>query len=257
MTKNQSCHSCGGRNLWDGQQPVARDPRLRGDDKEKNKNQKFRFDLISLFPNSLDSLLNTSILKRAQELKKLILVKHNLHASAHNKWQKVDDRPFGGGAGMVLMCQPLFTAIQKIRRNSQKFIPVVYFSPRGQILQQTFIEKFQNKYTRAILVCGHYEGVDQRFIDTLVDYEISLGQFVLTGGEIPAITFIDALVRLIPGVLGKTASVLEESFSAKLKRKIEYPHYTRPANFRGQTVPPVLLSGDHAAIQAWRQKNLR
>lgn len=158
---------------------------------------------------------------------------------------------------MVLKCQPLFAAVQQIRRNSRKFIPVIHFSPRGQLLQQDLLTKFAQQYTRAILICGHYEGVDQRFVEKLVDYEISLGQFILTGGEIPAAVFIDALARLLPGVVGKAESVLEESFSRRLKGQIEYPHYTRPENFRGQRVPTVLLSGNHAAIRKWRQQNLK
>jgi tRNA (guanine37-N1)-methyltransferase len=217
----------------------------------------YRFDLISLFPNSLDSLLNSSILARAQKLKKIKIIKHDLRDFAKNKWRKVDDRPFGGGPGMVMSCQPLFDAVKKIRGRSKKQIPVIYFSPRGKKFHQQTVEFFTQKFDRIILVCGHYEGVDQRFITECVTHEISLGDFVLTGGEIPAAAFIDAVSRLIPDVVGKAESLEEESFSKKLNRKIEYPHYTRPKNFRGLKVPEVLLNGNHADICAWRQGNLK
>ncbi|MFH0834266.1 MAG: tRNA (guanosine(37)-N1)-methyltransferase TrmD [Patescibacteria group bacterium] len=216
-----------------------------------------RFDVISLFPESFESTLASSILARALKLKKIDVRLHQLRDFAKNKWRKVDDRPFGGGAGMVMACQPLFDAVKKIRGRSTRKIPVIYFTPRGETFHQKMAEKFAQKFERVILVCGHYEGVDQRFIDALVDLEISLGDFVLTGGELPALVFIDAVSRLIPGVVGKNESVEEESFSAKLGGKKEYPHFTRPENFRGLQVPEVLLTGNHASIQKWRFKNLK
>lgn len=216
-----------------------------------------RFDVISLFPESFESTLNSSILARAIKLKKIDVRLHQLRDFAKNKWRKVDDRPFGGGAGMVMACQPLFDAVKKIRGRSTKKIPIIYFTPRGQKFDQPMAEKFSEKFDRVILVCGHYEGVDQRFIDALVDFEISLGDFVLTGGELPALVFIDAVARLIPGVVGKNESTAEESFSKRLDRKKEYPHFTRPENFRGMKVPEVLLTGDHGKIENWRRKNLQ
>jgi len=216
-----------------------------------------RFDVVSLFPESFESILNSSILARAIKLKKIQVKVHQLRDFAKNKWRKVDDRTFGGGAGMVMICQPLFDSIKKIRGRSKKKIPVIYFTPRGETFHQKMAENFAQKYDRLILVCGHYEGVDQRFINALVDFEISLGDFVLTGGELPALVFIDAISRLIPGVVGKNESVVEESFSARLDRKKEYPHFTRPENFRGMKVPAVLLTGDHSKIKKWRSKNLK
>ncbi|MFA6457902.1 MAG: tRNA (guanosine(37)-N1)-methyltransferase TrmD [Patescibacteria group bacterium] len=216
-----------------------------------------RFDVISLFPESFESTLNSSILARAIKLKKIEVRLHQLRDFAKNKWRKVDDRPFGGGAGMVMACQPLFDAVKKIRGRSTKKIPIIYFTPRGQKFDQPMAEKFAEKFDRVILVCGHYEGVDQRFIDALVDFEISLGDFVLTGGELPALVFIDAVARLIPGVVGKNESTAEESFSKRLNRKKEYPHFTRPENFRGMKVPEILLTGDHGKIEKWRRKNLQ
>ena len=213
-----------------------------------------RIDIITLFPESFESTLNSSILARAIRLKKIQIKLHQLRDFAKNKWRKVDDRPFGGGAGMVLTCQPLFDAVRKIRGRSKKKIPVIYFTPRGKKFNQPTAEKFAEQFERIILVCGHYEGVDQRFIDSLVDFEISLGDFVLTGGELPALVFVDAVARLIPGVVGKEASVEEESFSEKLNRKKEYPHYTRPEIFRGMKIPKVLLGGNHAKIREWRMR---
>ena len=214
-----------------------------------------RIDIITLFPESFESMLNSSILARAIKLKKIKVNLHQLRDFAKNKWRKVDDKPFGGGAGMVMMCQPLFDAVKKIKGRSKKKIPVIYFSPRGKKFEQTMVEQFAENLERVILVCGHYEGVDQRFIDACVDEEISIGDFVLTGGELPALVWVDVVARLLPGVVGKSASVEEESFSAKLDRKKEYPHYTRPEFFRGLRVPEVLLSGDHGEIKRWRMKN--
>ncbi|MFH1375738.1 MAG: tRNA (guanosine(37)-N1)-methyltransferase TrmD [Patescibacteria group bacterium] len=215
-----------------------------------------QIDVITLFPESFSSVLSSSILARGQKLRKVQIKLHQLRDFAQNKWRKVDDKPFGGGAGMVLQCQPLFDAVKRIKGRSKKKIPVIYFSPRGKRLTQPLAEDFAKRLKRVILVCGHYEGVDQRFIDSLVDYEISLGDYVLTGGELPAMVFIDVLARLIPGVVGKNESVEEESFSKKLDRKKEYPHYTRPEDFRGLKVPKVLLEGNHAKIREWRRKRL-
>jgi tRNA (guanine37-N1)-methyltransferase len=216
-----------------------------------------RIDIITLFPESFESMLDSSILARAIKLKKIKVNLYQLRNFAKNKWKKVDDKPFGGGAGMLMTCQPLFDAIKKIKGHSKKKIPVIYFTPRGEKFDQPMAEKFAEKLERVILVCGHYEGVDQRFIDACVDEEISIGDFVLTGGELPALIWVDAVARLISGVVGKSESVEEESFSAKLDRKKEYPHYTRPEIFRGLSVPRVLLSGDHGEIRKWRKKSTK
>lgn len=217
----------------------------------------YRFDIITLFPDMFTSVLQTSILKRAIELKKIDVRLHQLRDFAKNKWRKVDDRPYGGGAGMVMACQPLFAAMAKIKGRTKKPVPVIYFSPRGERLAQPAVEQWSAKYERVILVCGHYEGIDQRFIDTHVTHELSIGDYVLTGGELPAMVFVDAVSRLLPGVVGKEASIHEESFSESLGRRKEYPHYTQPANFRGMKVPDVLLSGNHGAIRKWRLDQTR
>ena len=216
-----------------------------------------RYDIITLFPESFQSMLDSSILKRAQKLKKIEVRLHNVRDFAKNTWRKVDDKPYGGGAGMVMACQPLCDAVKKIKGASKKDIPVVYFSPRGELLTQPLVEQWGKKYERMILVCGHYEGVDQRFIDACVTHELSIGEYVLTGGELPALVFVDAVSRLLPGVVGKEASVHEESFSESLGRKKEYPHYTQPAEYKGMRVPDVLLTGHHGKIREWRMGKTR
>lgn len=215
-----------------------------------------RYDIITLFPEMFASVFETGVLARAVKLKKIEIRLHQLRDFTKNKHRKVDDRIFGGGAGMLLQCQPLFDAVKKVRGQSQKEIPVIYFTPRGVKFTQIIAEKFVAKFDRMILVCGRYEGVDQRFIDACVTHEVSLGDFVLTGGELPAAVFIDAVSRLLPGVVGKKESVAEESFSSALDRKKEYPHFTRPENFRGMKVPRILCEGDHAKIRAWRRGKL-
>lgn len=216
------------------------------------------FHILTLFPEMFPSVLNESILKRAQE-KGVIEVKYyNIRDYSEDKHRRVDDMPYGGGAGMLMTCQPLFKAIESVKSKvkSDK-CRVIYFSPGGEKFIQEKSEKFAEECEEIILICGHYEGIDQRVIDTFVDEEISIGDYVLTGGEIPAMVFVDTVARLIPDVLGKNESYEEESFSKKLDRKKEYPHYTRPAEFQGMKVPEVLLNGHHAEIEKWRRENLR
>ncbi len=210
-----------------------------------------RFDILTIFPNIFDSYLNESILKRAQKNKLIKIHIHDIRTFSKDKHHKVDDLPFGGGAGMVMTPQPLYDCIKHVKKLNKG--PVIYLTPHGPTLIQSKIEKFSKKYSGIILLCGHYEGIDQRIIDTLVDQEISVGKYVLTGGELPAMVMIDAISRLIPGVLGREESHQEESFSKALKRKKEYPHYTRPAVFKGMEVPEVLRSGHHKEIAKWRQ----
>ncbi len=191
--------------------------------------------------------------------KKLIDIKvHDLRDYTKNKWKKVDDIPYGGGAGMVLTPQPLYDAIKTIKKKNPG--PVIYLSPKGQILThnriQTFSKKIINKYQGIILVCGRYEGIDQRIIDLCIDQEISIGKYVLTGGELPAMVLIDCISRFIPELLGDQNSHIEETFSKKLKGKKEYPHYTKPKSFKGLEVPEVLLSGHHKKINQWREEHL-
>lgn len=206
-----------------------------------------RFDVITVFPKMFQSVLNESILKRAQSKKKVAIHIHNLRDySGDKKHRKVDDRPFGGGPGMVLSPQPLFDAVKKIK--GRKKARVIYVTPSGTPFSQSHAKRL-TRIKNLIIICGHYEGIDQRVRDGVIDEEFSIGDYVLTGGEIPAMAIIDAVTRLIPGVLGKNESLVNESFEANL---LEGPQYTRPANFHGLKVPNVLLSGHHQQIQQWR-----
>ncbi len=214
-----------------------------------------KFEVLTLFPESFESFLKTSIIGRAIDEGKIEVRLFDIRDFSENKHKKVDDVPFGGGAGMVMMCQPLFDAIEHVKQLEDDKAPVIFMTPQGETFKQEMAEGFieQKMCSRIILLCGHYEGIDQRVRDALVDQEISIGNFVLTGGELPAQILIDAIARLLPGVLGSDKSASEESFSKSLDRKLEYPHYTRPAEFRGMEVPEVLLSGHHKKIEEWRR----
>lgn len=216
-----------------------------------------KFEILTIFPEAFESFLKTSIIGRAIEEKIIQIQIHDIRKFSTDKHHKVDDVPFGGGAGMLMSCQPLFDCIEHVKKLEKDTAPVIFFTPSKTIFNQEIAEEYsdQKKYSRIILLCGHYEGIDQRVRDYLVDKEISIGNFILTGGELPAQIFIDAVARLLPGVLGKEESHQEESFSSKLKGKIEYPHYTRPSDFRGIKVPEILLSGHHAHIKEWRENN--
>jgi tRNA (guanine37-N1)-methyltransferase len=214
------------------------------------------FHIITLFPEYFDSPLKTSLLGKAVEENIVKVSLHYLRKFSTDKHKNVDDRPFGGGAGMILKPQPLFDALEYVKKKAPKKTPVVYFTPRGQKLTQKKVDRF-SQYQSLILLCGRYEGVDQRVIDTFVDYEISLGDYILAGGEAAAMTFIEAVTRYIPGVLGNFDSVKEESFSEKLEGKKEYPLYTQPREFKGLKVPDVLFSGNHKAIEEWKKKNCK
>ncbi|MCF7830580.1 tRNA (guanosine(37)-N1)-methyltransferase TrmD [Candidatus Gracilibacteria bacterium] len=218
-----------------------------------------RFDILTLFPESFDSFLSSSIIGRAVKEKKIEVNLFNIRDFADNKHHKVDDIPYGGGAGMVMMCQPLFASIKHVKKLKKDKAPVIFLTPQGQTFDQPMVEKLAKTYKnkRIILLCGHYEGIDQRVRDSLVDQEISLGNFVVTGGELPAQIMIDAISRLIPGVLGKEESFQEDSFSDSLERKLEYPHYTRPEEFEGLKVPEVLISGHHQKINEWRKRHCK
>lgn len=205
-----------------------------------------RFDIITIFPNVVSAVLNESIIKRAQEKKKVVIKVHDLRDHSEDKHRKVDDRPFGGGPGMVLSPQPIFDAIKRIKGRRKSH--VIYMDPAGKPFVQSRAKQL-TKYRNLIIICGHYEGIDERVRECLVDESISIGDYILTGGEIPAMAVVDAVTRLIPGVLGKEESLVTESFERNL---LEAPTYTRPANFRGIKVPDVLLSGNHLAIQNWQ-----
>lgn len=216
-----------------------------------------RIDVITLFPAMFDGPLTESILKRAQEEGHLEIHFHDLRQFGEGSYKQIDDRPYGGGAGMVMMAQPIVTAIETITASGKGIPHRIYFSPRGKRLEQEMVEQMAGAHDWLILLCGHYEGIDQRIIDGgWIDEEISIGDYVLTGGELPAMVLIDAVARHIPGVLGKDESAQDESFSQSLGRKKEYPHYTRPEEFQGLKVPDVLLSGNHKKIDEWRKEQL-
>lgn len=214
-----------------------------------------RFDILTIFPEIFSSYFNESIIKRAIEKNLLEIHIHDIRKFSKDKHKKVDDVPYGGGAGMLMKAQPLYDAIKAVKKENKG--PVIYMTPQGKTLNQIKVEKINKKHKELIILCGRYEGIDQRIRDSLVDEEISIGNYVLTGGELAAMIVIDSVSRLIPGVLGKEDSHLEDSFSKSLNRKKEYPHYTRPAIFKGMEVPKVLLSGHHKEIEKWRKKNLK
>lgn len=204
-----------------------------------------RIDILTLFPEMFEGILNTSIIKRAIESEKVSINLVNFREYTPLKNGQVDDTSYGGGAGMVLRCEPIFLAIDDIKTPDAK---VVLLTPDGNVYNQNKAYEF-SKIKHLILICGHYEGFDER-IRTLVDYEISIGDYILTGGEIPAMAIIDSTVRLIDGVITKE-SLDSESFNNDL---LDYPVYTKPAEYRGLKVPEVLLSGNHAKIDAWRRE---
>lgn len=211
-----------------------------------------RIDLLTIFPDIFDSYLNESIIKRATESKKLKIVIHDIRKFSKDKHHKVDAPPYGGGPGMVMTPQPIYDCIKYVKKFNKG--PVIYLSPRGKVFTQHVAQKMAKKFASQglILLCGRYEGIDQRVIDLVVDEELSIGKYILTGGELPAMVVLDAVCRLVPGVLGDDESSHEESFSKALKGKKEYPHFTRPEEFQGKKVPEVLLSGHHANIKKWR-----
>lgn len=207
-----------------------------------------RIDVLTLFPEMFAGVFGASIVKRACEAGVVDLAVTDIRRFTHDKYHKVDDAPFGGGPGMVMLCRPVFEAVEAVRAEAQPAGRVILMCPQGRPLTQRVAAELAGE-PRLILVAGHYEGFDERIRQGLADDAISLGDFVLSGGEIAAMAVVDAVVRLLPGALGSEASTHEESFSGGL---LEYPQYTRPRVFRGMEVPDVLLSGDHAKIAAWR-----
>ncbi len=214
-----------------------------------------RFDICTLFPDMFKSYLNESILKRAVDAGVLEFNFHNIRDFSKDKHKKVDDTPYGGGAGMVMTPQPLYDCITHTKSLNDG--AVVFMTPQGSKLTQTRVKRFAKKHDGLIIICGRYEGVDQRIRDLLVDFEVSIGDYVLTGGELPAMVFMDAVSRFIPGVLGADDSAEEDSFGRRFGGRKEYPHYTKPAKFKGIDVPEVLRSGNHAEIEKWKKQNLK
>lgn len=214
-----------------------------------------RVDIITLFPELIQAFLNVGVTRRAYEGGLVEVHCWNPRDFADGNYRRVDDRPFGGGPGMVMLAEPLaacLDAIRQARGEDRQTAPLVYFSPVGQALNQSVVLQASTS-KGAVLLCGRYEGVDQRFIDTHVDLQISLGDFVLSGGELAAMAWLDAVARLQPGVLHDEESHLQDSFTPALSGLLDCPHYTRPEEWRGQAVPAPLLSGHHAQIAEWRR----
>ncbi|MGM8211776.1 tRNA (guanosine(37)-N1)-methyltransferase TrmD [Virgibacillus sp. W0430] len=207
-------------------------------------------DILTLFPEMFSQPLNTSILKRAQDNDVFSYDLINFRDFTTNKHHKVDDYPYGGGAGMVLTPQPIFDAVEAVKDRRKSKPRIILMCPQGRPYTQRDAEQFKEE-DHLIFICGHYEGYDERIREHLVTDEISIGDYVLTGGELGAMVVIDSVVRLLPAALGNQASAQSDSFSTGL---LEHPHYTRPANFRGMEVPEVLLSGNHEKIKEWRMK---
>ena len=225
-----------------------------------------RIDILTLFPEMFDSVLKSSILKRASEepvtpkeqsqCRSAAVSYHltNIRDFTTNKHAKVDQRPFGGGPGMVMQCQPIWDAVQFLEREDLTPATRVVMTPQGRKLDQSLVDELATK-PRLLIIAGHYEGIDERVIEKLEPViEISIGDYVLTGGELPAMVLIDAVVRLVPGVLGDAESASVESFSKANHGRLDCPHYTRPRIWEGMSVPGVLLSGDHAKVESWRQE---
>lgn len=209
-----------------------------------------RFDVLTLFPGMFAGPLDESILRRAREAGLIEVVLHDLRDWATDRHRTVDDYPFGGGAGMVMKPEPLFAAVEAVQPLAETRATVVLLTPQGRPLNRALVADLAT-HPRLLLVCGRYEGIDERAREHLVDIEVSVGDVVVSGGELPAMLLLDAVARRVPGVLGNDASLDEESFEDGL---LEYPQYTRPAEFRGWGVPDVLLSGHHAEIAKWRRR---
>ena len=210
-------------------------------------------DILTLFPEMFQGPFNFSILKRAIDHGLVSINIHNIRDYTHDKHRTVDDYAYGGGAGMILKPEPIFEAVESIKSGIKQEVgelPVILLTPQGRLFSQQIAQELST-YSRLILICGHYEGVDERVREHLVTDEISIGDYVLSGGELAAMVVVDAVVRLLPGVLGSEASLVDDSHVAGL---LEYPQYTRPVEYRGWPVPEVLLSGNHAQIAKWRRE---
>ena len=209
-----------------------------------------KFDIMTLFPDMVNTVLSESILGRAAEAGHIQFRCHNIRDFSTNKHRNTDDTPYGGGMGMVMTCQPIYDCFQSIRKDfaEGERVRVIYMSPRGRVFHHEVAKELAT-YDRLVFLCGHYEGVDQRIIDEIVDEELSIGDYVVTGGEIPACIVTDAVSRLLDGVLSDAECYEDESIASGI---LEYPQYTKPRVFMERAVPDVLLSGDHAKIKRWR-----
>ena len=212
-----------------------------------------RFDIITLFPGLFEPLLSIGVTRRAFESGIVDVKLSDLRDFAPGNYRRVDDRPFGGGPGMVMMAEPLSQCLDSIKLQRDESVPVVLFSPAGKALNHETVSRLAAS-RGAIMICGRYEGLDQRFIDRYVTEQISLGDFVLSGGEIAAMAVLDAVARLQPGVLNTAGSHIQDSFNPVIDGLLDCPHYTRPETWHGYTVPDILLSGHHAQIEVWRRE---
>lgn len=215
-----------------------------------------RFDIMTLFPDLVLTVLNESIIGRAQRAGYLSVNAHNIRDYSEDKHRRVDDAPYGGGKGMLMAAPPIYNCYEAVLRSQEQagFVGkrhVVYMSPTGKVLTQARAKELADEYDSLLILCGHYEGVDRRIVDEIVDEEISIGDYVLTGGEIPACILVDCVARMIDGVLDSPECYEKESIASGL---LEYPQYTRPYEFHGVKVPEVLISGDHAKVDRWRQE---
>jgi tRNA (guanine37-N1)-methyltransferase len=208
------------------------------------------FDVITIFPEVINAYCAESILKRAIERGLVDIKVHNLRDFTTDKHKTVDDYPYGGGSGMVFKIEPVYYALERLKTDGQQRYTVL-LSPQGETYTQSLAGEFSREQRRVVLICGRYEGIDERVRENLIDREVSIGDYVLTGGELAALVIIDSAVRLIPGVLGASESAQEDSFARGI---LDYPHYTRPPDFRGMKVPELLLSGNHGEISRWRRK---
>ncbi len=214
-----------------------------------NGTELIRIDIVTALPEILGSALKASILKIAQDKGIAKIFVHNLHDYAEDKYRHIDDEPFGGGAGMIIKCEPVFKCIEKLNSERQ-YGEIIYMAADGDTLTQKEANRL-SLIENIIILAGHYKGIDQRIRDTLITKEVSIGDYVLSGGELPALVLTDAIVRLLPGVLGDAESALEDSFQEGL---LEAPYYTRPADYRGMKVPEILLGGNHKEINKWRHQ---
>lgn len=208
-----------------------------------------RIDIITAQPNIITPVLDASIIGKARLAGVAEIIVHNLHDYGLGRYKQIDDSPFGGGAGMILMCEPIFTCMEKLT-NEREYDEIIYMTPDAKPFTQSIANELSLK-SNIIIIAGHYKGIDQRIRDALVTREISIGDYVLTGGELPALVLVDAIVRLLPGAISDAESALSDSFQNNL---LDCPHYTKPAEFRNLTVPEVLTSGDHAKIARWREE---
>jgi tRNA (guanine37-N1)-methyltransferase len=208
------------------------------------------FDILTLFPGLFAGAFDESIIKRARESGSITIALHNIRDYAAGRHQVTDDTPYGGGGGMIMKPEPIFAATEAVLREQATAVPIILLTPGGRLFRQSVAREL-SRHNRLLLICGRYEGVDERVHQYLATDEISIGDYVLSGGEIAAMVIVDAVTRLLPGVLGDPSATFEDSHAEGL---LEYPHYTRPPTFRGHPVPQVLLSGHHAEITRWRRQ---